>query len=85
MKVYLVSLGVGLLVGVLYAGLGVRSPAPPVVALLGLFGIYCGEQAVHLAQRLSQYSSATVVPTDADRGVEHSPSGGDKKENQIDR
>ena len=44
MKLYLVSLAAGLLVGVLYAVLGVRSPAPPVVALVGLLGILIGEQ-----------------------------------------
>ena len=32
MKIYVVSLGVGLLVGVIYGGLNVRSPAPPVIA-----------------------------------------------------
>ena len=32
MKVYLVSLGLGLLVGVIYALFNVRSPAPPVIA-----------------------------------------------------
>ena len=44
MKVYLVSLAVGLVVGALYGLLHVRSPAPPVVALVGLFGILIGEQ-----------------------------------------
>jgi XapX domain-containing protein len=44
MKVYLLSLTVGLLVGVIYALLNVRSPAPPVVALIGLLGILVGEQ-----------------------------------------
>jgi XapX domain-containing protein len=52
MKVYLLSLGAGLLVGVIYALLGVKSPAPPVIALLGLLGILAGEQAVPLAKRL---------------------------------
>jgi XapX domain-containing protein len=42
MKVYLVSLGAGLLVGVAYSLLNVRSPAPPVVALIGLLGILLG-------------------------------------------
>jgi len=37
MRVYLVSLGAGLLVGIVYSLLNVRSPAPPVVALVGLF------------------------------------------------
>jgi XapX domain-containing protein len=44
MKIYLLSLGVGLAVGILYALLHVRSPAPPVVALVGLLGILVGEQ-----------------------------------------
>ncbi len=43
MKVYLLSLGAGVLIGVIYALLNVRSPAPPVVALLGLLGILVGE------------------------------------------
>jgi XapX domain-containing protein len=51
-KVYVLSLAVGLLVGVIYAVLGVRSPAPPVVALIGLLGILLGEQLVPLAKRL---------------------------------
>ena len=44
---YALSAGVGLLVGVLYALLGVRSPAPPIVALLGLLGMLAGEAAVN--------------------------------------
>lgn len=44
MKLYLASLAAGVLVGVLYALMGVRSPAPPVVALLGLLGMLAGEQ-----------------------------------------
>ncbi|MDR6533781.1 XapX domain-containing protein [Caulobacter rhizosphaerae] len=52
MKPYLLSLGVGLLVGVIYSLLGVRSPAPPAIALLGLMGMLLGEQAVPIAKRL---------------------------------
>jgi XapX domain-containing protein len=52
MKIYLLSLGAGLLVGVIYALLNVRSPAPPVVTLVGLLGILIGEQAVPLAKRV---------------------------------
>ncbi len=44
MKPYLVSLAVGLLVGVIYALFNVRSPAPPIIALVGLLGILLGEQ-----------------------------------------
>jgi len=53
MKIYLVSLGAGLLVGVIYSLLHVRSPAPPVVALVGLFGILIGEQALPLYRWLT--------------------------------
>ncbi len=50
MKVYLLSLAIGLGVGVIYGVLGVRSPAPPIVALLGLLGMLVGEQLVPWVQ-----------------------------------
>jgi XapX domain-containing protein len=43
---YLISLGVGIGVGVIYGLVSVRSPAPPIVALLGLLGMLTGEAAV---------------------------------------
>ncbi|MCI3203562.1 MULTISPECIES: XapX domain-containing protein [Pandoraea] len=52
MKLYLVSLAVGVLVGIIYGGLGVRSPAPPAVALIGLLGMLIGEQVVPPVKRL---------------------------------
>ncbi|MGK9171082.1 XapX domain-containing protein [Inquilinus limosus] len=52
MKIYVTALAVGLLVGVIYSLLNVRSPAPPVVALIGLLGILAGEQVVPVAKRL---------------------------------
>lgn len=52
MKIYLLSLGAGLLVGVIYSLLDVRSPAPPLVALVGLLGILAGEQIVPVARQL---------------------------------
>ena len=52
MKIYLVSLGAGVLVGVIYALLNVRSPAPPLVALLGLIGMLAGEQVIPMAKQL---------------------------------
>ncbi|NOW47410.1 XapX domain-containing protein [Novosphingobium sp. SG751A] len=54
MKLYLLSLGAGLLVGVVYSLLGVRSPAPPIIALVGLLGILAGEQVVPIARRALQ-------------------------------
>lgn len=52
MKAYLVSLAVGVIVGVIYGLLRVRSPAPPTVALVGLFGMLAGEQAVTLIRNM---------------------------------
>lgn len=52
MKVYLLSLGAGLLVGVIYSFLNVRSPAPPVIALVGLLGILIGEQTMPLLRHV---------------------------------
>jgi XapX domain-containing protein len=51
MKLHLLSLGAGLLVGIIYGLMNVRSPAPPVIALIGLLGILVGEQAVPMAKR----------------------------------
>ncbi|RDK02640.1 XapX domain-containing protein [Paraburkholderia lacunae] len=52
MKLYLFSLLAGLLVGVIYSLLHVRSPAPPLVALVGLLGILAGEQIVPVAKQM---------------------------------
>jgi XapX domain-containing protein len=52
MKVYLLSAGAGILVGVIYSLLQVRSPAPPLVALIGLLGILIGEQVVPVGKQL---------------------------------
>ena len=52
MKVYLLSLGAGLLVGVVYSLLNVRSPAPPLVALVGLLGILIGEQVIPVGKQM---------------------------------
>ncbi len=60
MKPYLLSLAVGLFVGVIYALFKVRSPAPPVIALVGLLGILLGEQLPPLARKLMQGDSAPV-------------------------
>ena len=54
MKPYLLSLAVGLLVGVIYALFDVRSPAPPVIALVGLLGILAGEQIPPLVRQWLQ-------------------------------
>jgi XapX domain-containing protein len=48
---YLISLLMGLAVGVAYGLVHVRSPAPPLIALVGLLGMVLGEQAVDMAKR----------------------------------
>lgn len=52
MKPYLISLSAGLLVGFIYSLLNVRSPAPPMIALVGLLGILFGEQLMPIARRI---------------------------------
>ncbi|WP_337270414.1 XapX domain-containing protein [Oryzifoliimicrobium ureilyticus] len=60
MKIYLLSLGAGLLVGIIYSLLNVRSPAPPVVALIGLLGILVGEQLIPFARSVWSKEPAAV-------------------------
>lgn len=60
MKPYLAALAVGLLVGIIYSLLNVRSPAPPVVALIGLLGILLGEQIPPLARHILEKRSVEV-------------------------
>ncbi|MDF3981665.1 DUF1427 family protein [Luteibacter sahnii] len=50
MSPYLISIGFGLAVGIAYGLFGVRSPAPPMIALLGLLGMLAGEAAVSWAK-----------------------------------
>jgi len=66
MKPYILSLAAGLLVGIVYGLINVRSPAPPVIALVGLFGILLGEQVVPLAKRVIEHQavSASVIEED---------------------
>jgi len=52
MKPYILSLAAGLLIGGIYSLLGVKSPAPPMIALIGLLGILFGEQIVPIARRV---------------------------------
>ena len=52
MKAYVLSLLAGILVGLVYSLIGVMSPAPPVVALVGLLGILAGEQIFPVAKKI---------------------------------
>ena len=51
----------GLLVGVIYSLLNVRSPAPPFVALVGLLGILIGEQIIPVGKQLLAGSELTAA------------------------
>lgn len=79
MKPYILALGAGLLVGVVYGLLHVRSPAPPIVALVGLLGILLGEQLPPLVRTaLSGGSVSDYLHLGAKRhlfnGLSHGPS-----------
>jgi XapX domain-containing protein len=71
MKVLFISFVVGLGVGVLYGLIRVKSPAPPIVALLGLLGMVLGEQLgtwVHTRNvNVSQAASTCIVGQRYDR------------------
>lgn len=67
MKPYLISLGAGLLVGVIYSLLGVRSPAPPAIALVGLLGMLIGEQVIPIAKRAVSGHSVSAFVRDEGR------------------
>jgi XapX domain-containing protein len=60
---YVISLGVGFGVGLLYWLLKVQSPAPPLIALAGLLGMVLGEHAIPVvkAQFLAQAPTVQVV------------------------
>ncbi|MFM0035480.1 DUF1427 family protein [Paraburkholderia strydomiana] len=50
MKAYLLSLAAGVVVGLLYSVMEVKSPAPPAVALVGLLGMLGGEHVLPLVR-----------------------------------
>nr|WP_024966058.1 DUF1427 family protein [Pantoea sp. IMH] len=55
MSPLLISLGAGVAIGLLYALLNVRSPAPPAIALVGLLGMIIGSQ---LSAQFTQVTTA---------------------------
>jgi XapX domain-containing protein len=74
MKILFISFVVGLGVGILYGVIRVKSPAPPIVALLGLLGMVLGEQLgtwVHSRNvNVSQAASACLVGQRYDRPLQ---------------
>lgn len=61
MKLYIFSLSAGVLIGVIYSLLTVRSPAPPLVALIGLLGMLIGEQAIPVGKQLLQGTAFNIA------------------------
>jgi XapX domain-containing protein len=49
---YVISLAIGIAVGLLYGSLDFRSPAPPLIALVGLLGMQAGEQLWPMGRQL---------------------------------
>jgi len=82
MKMYLMSLGAGLLVGIVYSLLTVRSPAPPVIALVGLLGILVGEQLIPFARTLLAQEPVAVswINQIKPHMFGHLPKGGEQGE-----
>jgi XapX domain-containing protein len=78
MKVLFLSFIVGLGVGVLYGLIRVKSPAPPIVALLGLLGMVIGEQfGVWIQTKkldVSRAASVCLVGERYDRQLYNPPS-----------
>jgi XapX domain-containing protein len=78
MKVLFISFVVGLGVGILYGLIRVKSPAPPIVALLGLLGMVIGEQFGIWVQTkkldVSHAASVCLVGERYDRQLYNPPS-----------
>jgi|HubBroStandDraft_1064217.scaffolds.fasta_scaffold1858496_1 XapX domain-containing protein len=65
-----VSLLMGVAVGIAYGLIGVRSPAPPLIALIGLLGMVAGEQLTITARRYiapPAHSATQQLPESAAR------------------
>jgi XapX domain-containing protein len=61
LKSYAIALLTGMLAGVIYSLIEVNSPAPPVIALLGLFGMLVGEQLIPLLKRVIKREPVTLA------------------------
>jgi XapX domain-containing protein len=55
MKSYLLSLALGVVVGLFYSLSNVKSPAPPTIALVGLLGMLAGEHAISFVRGVWGY------------------------------
>lgn len=61
---YVISLFTGVLAGVIYSVIRVRSPAPPIIALVGLLGMVIGAQLIPMSHQLfAAADTARASPT----------------------
>jgi XapX domain-containing protein len=65
---YIISLGVGFGIGLLYWLLKVQSPAPPLIALAGLLGMVLGEHAIPVVKAQLFAQTQTVQAADQMKG-----------------
>jgi XapX domain-containing protein len=72
MKPYIVSLLAGILAGAIYSLVRVRSPAPPMIALVGLLGMVIGTQLVPAGRQF--FANATLPVTRSEAAPAH-PAG----------
>lgn len=70
MRSYFLSFAAGLLIGCIYSLIKVRSPAPPLIALVGLLGILLGEQGMPLIKQLFVKDSVTTSQASASTDLE---------------
>ena len=67
MKPYILSLLGGILAGAIYSLIRVRSPAPPMVALVGLLGMVIGAQVIPTGRQLLASTTLPFVKTEVAR------------------
>lgn len=63
MSAGLISLSAGILIGLLYGLLKVRSPAPPALALVGLLGMLAGESLMGQVLQPEQTANTRLCQT----------------------
>jgi XapX domain-containing protein len=91
---YLISLGFGFAVGLLYWIFKVQSPAPPLIALAGLLGMVIGEHAIPIvkaqlsppqasAPASSVSSVSSALPPESSASPEASPPGSRKTAHSV--
>ncbi len=77
MNDFVLSLALGFAVGAIYGLVQVRSPAPPLIALVGLLGMVLGEGAIGLARHNFHPPAQELSrPTGDKLGAPRTPHGG---------